>query len=150
MGEQRPADRLAAAMKSRRAELGRTQDDVIYAAKASGHPVAGQTYRDAEAGKRDIYRDPTLVAIDAGLDWEPGTAAGFFGGDRQFEAPGGSLARDLPDLEAAYRQRLIDVAVPARKLTDAEAVLIVLGCLTDDQFAMFARAVQADDRFASL
>jgi len=145
----RPGLRLAEAVRQRRAELRISRQQVATRAEiaTSGRlRLSVSTLANVENGHSDRYAPDTLDALDAGLDWPPGTAQSTLEGTPETAAP--SIAERAAFSEQAHLDRLVAVAVPARKLTDAEAILVVLGCLTDEQFAMFARAVQADDRFA--
>lgn len=146
MDQLTPRERLAkAVIRRREEELGLSRQRVVTLAEIAGHKFSVSTLRNIEAAHSDRYARDTLDALDAGLDWPTGTARTLLEGERE---PG--LAERLPQLEGFSRDKLISVAVPARKLTDAEAVLVVLRCLSDDQYALFARAVQADDRFTSV
>jgi len=148
MDQLTPGQTLAKAVKLRRDELGRSQDDVMFVVKTAGLRLSIQSIRNIEKGERDHYYDTTLDALDVGLDWPKGTAQGILEGkDETVDRP---LSEHLDLAKAAHLDRLALVAVPASKMTDAEALLVVLRCLSDDQFGMVARAVQADDRFASL
>lgn len=147
MDQLTPRERLAkAVIRRREEELGLSRQRVVTLAEIAGHKFSVSTLRNIEAAHSDRYARDTLDALDAGLNWPAGTARTLLEGEREPT----SLAERLPQFESVHRDKLIAVAVPARKLTDAEAVMVVLRCLSDDQYALFARAVQADDRFASV
>lgn len=137
---------MAAAVRARRGELRLTRQQLVTKAENAGLDFSGSWLALVESGKKDRFRSATLEELDVALDWAAGTCLSILEGQ---VTP--SEARKLSDhLPAIDRDRLVSIAVPAQKLTDAEALIVVLGCLNDDQYSMFARAVQADERFASL
>ena len=141
-----PGSRLAEAVKARREELHLTRQDVRDAAVRAGQDISVSTLANIERAHSDRYARDSLDGLDAGLEWPAGTAHSILAGSAQVDRP---LSEHLDLAKAAHLERLAQVAVPSSKLTDAEALLVVLKCLSDEQYGMVARAVQADDRFVS-
>lgn len=142
-----PRARLAEAVIERRNELGLSRQRLATKAEIAGQRLSVSTIANIERAHSDRYARESLDALDAALDWPTGTSQGVLDG-RKEEPVDRPLAAHLDQLEAAHLDKLISVAVPVSKLTDAEALMVVLRCLSPEQFAMVARAVQADDRFA--
>lgn len=113
-----PTRRLAEAAKRRREELGISQQRVAEQATAAGHELSYNTYRNIEGAKFKAPRPPSLAALDAGLKWPPGTAAGIVHG------PG--MSDDAPVVLN----------------TDHDAVMVLLDCLTANQRTVVFRAVR--------
>lgn len=68
-------DHLARAVSSRRARLGRTQEQLAQYGGPSGRAV-----RDIEAARIEAITESALAKLDRGLDWAPGSAARILDG----------------------------------------------------------------------
>lgn len=83
------AVRLGRLVRERRRELRLTQRD----AGARGG-ISEQTWGVVENAKADHYADLTLSAIDAGLAWQPGTAAAILADPRHQPQAASSVTSD--------------------------------------------------------
>jgi len=143
-----PAERLAKAVAARRQELSLGQQALAERALTNGRRISFQTIRNVEAAAQASYRDPTLLALDAGLGWQDGTASAIFNGAPPAPAPEVEVERD--ELAARLARLETRMGLDDRRLGDINAMETVLGCLSDDQFEIVARAVKADGRYRTL
>src|SRR5262245_8601376 len=127
---------LAAAVRARRAQLGRTQAEVC---QRGGLGV--KTLARVEAGERPSYHSTTLRALDRGLGWRAGSAHAY-------------LSAPERNGQAAWLDAIIGAldAVGPRKRA-AEEIGVMLSQLSDESIGVLravARAlIEADARRAA-
>jgi hypothetical protein len=112
---------FGALLRSRREELGRTQDDLV----RFGGPV-GKTVRDLERGDWRGRRS-TLTKMDAGLDWPAGTTEQLHREHRRLTPAQPPVPRPRP---APGERDLVNVLGTieslARKLPPSDAATAIL------------------------
>lgn len=145
------AQRLAEAVIERRKELGLGQQALAERAAMAGQRISFQTVRNVESAVQETYRPQTLAALDAGLAWPTGSAARILqGGDPPEAAPPPLPAEPADELATRLARIESRIGLDDRQLNDVNAMEVLLGCLTDQQFEIVARAVLADPRFQAV
>lgn len=140
-----PAERVADAVRKRREQLGLSQQDVVTRVSQAGGKLSINNYRAYEWGARTNPGGRTMADISRALEWDADALNRIFTGSGEPETvpyDDGSIAGRLARIEA----RMGGDA----KLTDMDAMGIVLGCLSDEQYRIVALAVRSDNRYATV
>jgi hypothetical protein len=95
-------DHLAEAVSSRRARLGRTQEQLAQYGGPSSRAVC-----DIEAGRIGAITPTSLAKLDRGLDWAPGSAARILDGGSPDDT-----GEQWPALGAAVKARREQLRLP--------------------------------------
>lgn len=145
-----PAERVADAIRQRRDELGLSQQDVVTRVAQAGRKMSINNFRAYERGTRPNPAVTVMADISRALEWDPDALNRIFnetGQPRHLPVRPGdaALAARLARLEARISGNGNDA-----KLTDLNAMHVLLGCLSEEQFKIVALAVASDERFSSV
>lgn len=146
--------RLGTAVSARRTELGRTRADVQMLSRKDGDKgVSQEAIRAIERGERETIHAATARGLERGLDWPTGYVDRLMAGEAEELAPRPTdepppqlldmLTRRLAAMEAA-----MGIREPA-EMSNEQAMAVILGLLSDDQFRIVAAAVRGDPRYQS-
>lgn len=143
-----PAERVADAIRRRRTELGLSQQDVVTRVAQAGGKLSINNFRAYEGGARSNPGVTVMADISRALEWDPDAL------NRIFNETGEPQVRPMPSGDATLAARLARLEarldVNGAKLTDLNAMHVLLGCLSEEQFKIVALAVASDDRFESI
>ena len=131
------------------------------ASRAGGEKgLSMETIRSIERGDRETVHPSTARGLERGLDWPAGYVDRLLAGEAEEitdrplrnERPSRNEVDDLmavrfAEFESGLRAELGINATP--KLSDEQAMAMVLRWLSDDQYVTVARAVTADPRYRS-
>lgn len=107
-------------------------------------------FRAYEKGERPNPAASVMADISRVLEWDPDAL------NRIFNETGAPQNRPLRPGDATLAARLarlearLNVNGNDAKLTDLNAMHVLLGCLSEEQFKIVALAVASDDRFESI
>lgn len=108
--------------------------------------VSVEAIRAIERGERETVQASTARGLETGLDWPPGHVDRILEGAPLEPVPVHNNGSDEFTRRLARMEQLMGIT----PMSDRDALQLLLGFLTDDQFRLVADAVQADPRFELL